>query len=120
MRIAFKITPALLFIDSNLANALTGSQYGLIQDSGYLVLWLACSLLSYSIYLALKGGSLGIPWLVFIVGFSIAAGASVIQLLDSLKLVFGVYDLRSLILILKLGAILVLISGLILYRRGLE
>ena len=120
MRQTLKILPVLLIFDFRLANALTNSQYGLIQESGYLILWLACSVLSYSIYSALKGGSLGLPWLVFIVGFSVAAGASVLQLLDQLKMAFSLYDLRPLVLGLRLGSILILILGLVFYRRGLE
>jgi hypothetical protein len=113
--------PVLFIVfDFNIANAMTSGQYALFQETGYLILWLACIALAWSIYAGMKGGSLGLPWLIFVCGFGLAAAASLVQLLDIFKIVFSEYDFRPFILAARLGSALVLLVGLFIYKRGLE
>lgn len=113
---------SFLFIifDFRIANAMTGGQYTAIQESGFLILWAACIAVAWSIYAGMRGGSLGLPWLIFVCGFTLAAVASLVELLDFFKLVFSEYDFRPFILAARLGSALVLLVGLIFYKRGLE
>jgi hypothetical protein len=116
-----KMLPVLIVIlDFQVANALTNDQYVMIQESGYLILWLACIALAASIYSGTKGGSLGLPWMVLLSGFVLAAAASLVQLLDLFKIAFIEYDFRPFVLIARLGSALILLVGLFFYRRGLE
>jgi len=107
-------------VDFRLANAMTSGQYAMLQESGYLILWAGCIALAWSIYSGMKGGSLGLPWLIFLCGFALAAAASLVQLLDLFKLVFKEYDFRPFILAARLGSALILLVGLLVYKRGLE
>jgi hypothetical protein len=68
----------------------------------------------------MRGGSLGLPWLIFVCGFTFAAAASLVELLDLFQLVFSEYDFRPFILAARLGSALLLLVGLIFYKRGLE
>jgi hypothetical protein len=113
---------SILFIvcDFQIANAMTSGQYATIQESGYLILWAGCIILAGSIYSGMKGGSLGLPWLIFLCGFVLAAAASMVQLLDLYKIVFSEYDFRPFILAARLGSALIILVGLLIYKRGLE
>ena len=110
----------IILIDCKIANAMTSAQYTVIQETGYLILWAACIALAWSIYSGMKGGSLGLPWLVFVCGFAFAAVASLVQLLDIFEVAFSQYDFRPFILAAKLGSALLLLAGLFIYKRGLE
>lgn len=99
---------------------MTSGQYAMIQESGYLILWLACVFLAASIYSGTKGGSLGLPWLILLSGFALAAIASVVQLLDLFKIAFNEYDFRPFMLAARLGSVFILLAGLFFYKRGLE
>ena len=115
-----KILPILFIVlDFKIANAMTSGQYALFQETGYLILWMACIALAWSIYTGMKGGSLGLPWLIFVCGFGLAAIASLVQLIDIFELVFSEYDFRPFILVARLGSALILLVGLFIYKRGL-
>ena len=119
--IRLKLLPILIIVfDFRVANALTNGQYAAIQETSYLILWLACIALAASIYSGMKGGSLGLPWLVLLSGFALAAIASLVQLIDLFEIVFSEYDFRPFILAARLGSALILLAGLFFYRRGLE
>ena len=94
--------------------------YGLIQESSYFILSLGCLAIAGFIYKMLKGGSLGTPWLFFIVGFSLAGIYTAVQILDTLKVVVYQYDYRLAMLVMQTGSMLFLLIGLILYKKGLE
>jgi hypothetical protein len=79
-----------------------------------------CLILAFIIFLALRGGSLGVPWLLFLIGFGLAGAGGAIQVFDTLKILVSQYDLRPAILITRAGSLFFLLIGLILYKRGLQ
>jgi hypothetical protein len=114
------VTLVIIIIDCKVASAMTTSGYGLLRESLVLVFALACLILSGSIFASLKGGSLGIPWILFIAAFSVAALGGIIEILDSVGLVFSNYDLRPAVTITHSGSMLLLMIGLICHKRGLR
>ena len=103
-----------------LAGAVSTYTYNLVQESAFFIACLCCLILAISIFVSLKGGSLGTAWIFFIVGFAVAAVGGVIHLLDLFKILLHVYDLRLATLITTCGSMLFLAIGLYFYRRGLE
>jgi hypothetical protein len=103
-----------------LAGAVSTHTYNLVQESIFFIVSLGCLVLAVSILISLKGGSLGTPWIFFVIGFAVAAVGGVIHLLDLFKILLHVYDLRLATLITTCGSMLFLAIGLYFYRRGLE
>ena len=99
---------------------MTSRGYGLASGAIYLGLSLAGIALAFTIYSVLKGGSLGSSWLFFILGFAAAALGSLIELFDLLHILIYQYDLRLVQLAIRTASMLLFLTGLILYRRGLE
>lgn len=110
----------LLFYDYKVALAISSYTYQVIQESVSLFISLACLLLTISIFAALKGGSLSTPWLLFLIGFALAASAGAMHLLDLFKILIHVYDLRLANLLITCGSLISLLLGLWFYRKGLE
>jgi hypothetical protein len=81
---------------------------------------LGCLAFALLIFLSLKGGSLGRPWLFIFIGFLLAAIGSGLHLLDLSKILIYEYDLRLAFLIITCGSMIFLLIGLILVKRGLE
>jgi hypothetical protein len=81
---------------------------------------MGCLILALSIFLSLKGGSLGMPWVFFIMGFAMAFVGGALHLLDLFKILVYEYDLRLATLITSCGSMLFLLVGLYFYRRGLQ
>jgi hypothetical protein len=104
----------------NTANAMTSHSYGLIEQSIYLLLSLVGVALAVTIFSSLKGGSLGNPWFFFILGFTAAGLGSIIELLDLFKFLISQYDLRLILLIFRTGSMLLFLTGLFLYKKGLQ
>jgi hypothetical protein len=117
-----KFAGAVLFVmaDYEIANAMTSQQYQVLQQSLLVILSLSCLVLTVLIYMTLRGGKLGLPWIFFMIGFGAAALGGAIQLLDALKLVISQYDLRMALLIIYSGSMLSILVGLFFYKRGLQ
>lgn len=111
-----------LFVLSNfgIANAVSSYTYNLTQDSVYLLAALACLIWALRIFLSLRGGSLQTPWIFFSAGFATAAVGGIIQLLDLLQIAIHQYDLRPAMLATTCGSLILLLLGLIIYKRNLE
>lgn len=103
-----------------LAGAVSTRTYDLVQESILFVVSIICLILAISIFFSLKGGSLGTPWIFFIIGFAVAAAGGAIHLLDLFKILIYEYDLRLAALITSSGSMLFLSIGLYFYRRGLQ
>jgi hypothetical protein len=110
----------LVMADYEMANAITSQQYQVLQHSLLVILSLSCLILTALIYLILRGGILGLPWIFFMIGFGAAALGGAIQLLDALKLAISQYDLRMALLIIYSGSMLSILVGLFIYKRGLQ
>lgn len=102
------------------ASAADTITYGLIQESSFFILSLGCIAAAAIIYRTLKGGSLATPWLFFVGGFILAGLYAAVQLLDIMKIVVYQYDCRLVELALHIGSMLLLMTGLILYKKGLQ
>lgn len=94
--------------------------YKLIQESSFFILSLGCIAAAAIIYQTLKGGSLATPWLFFIGGFILGGLDAAVQLLDIMKIAVYQYDCRLVELALHIGSMLLLMTGLILYKKGLK
>jgi hypothetical protein len=110
----------VVLFEYRIANAVTNTGYGLIRESVFLTLALACLVISSMILRSLRGGSLGTPWLFFTSGFIVACLGSAIELFDIGGFLFSQYDLRQAILVTRIGSMLLLLLGLVFYKRGLE
>jgi len=113
---------ALLFVISGYKSAWAFStfSYNVVQESIFTVIAIACLLLAFGIYSSLKGGSLGVPWLFFVIGFAVAAIGGIMHLMDLFKILISQYDLRLATLLTTCGSMIFLLLGLYFYRRGLE
>ena len=102
------------------AAAVSTYTYNLTRESIFLVLSAGCFILALSIFSVLKGGSLGASWIFLVIGFALAAVRGLIGVLDLLKIVINLFDLRLASLLITCGSALSLFLGLFLYRRGLD
>lgn len=119
-RLTVYLTISFVLWHYRLAGAVSTHTYNLVQESVFFIASLCCLILAVSILISLKGGSLGAAWIFFVIGFAVAAVGGVIHLLDLLKILLHVYDLRLATLITTCGSMLFLAIGLYFYRRGLE
>ncbi len=119
-RLAIYLTIGFVLSDYRLAGAISTHTYNLVQNSILFIASMGCLVLALSIFVTLKGGSLGIPWVFFIIGFAMAAVSGAIHLLDFFKILVYEYDLRLATLITSCGSMLFLFIGLHFYRRGLQ
>jgi len=110
----------LVLAQYGIAGAMTTYTYQVIRESVTSVVLLICLILALSIYKVLKGGSLGTPWLFFLIGFAVALVGGIIKLMDIFKIVIHVYDLRLADLLTTIISIIFLGLGLYYYRKGLE
>ena len=113
-------TAGLVLSGYGIANASKTANYALVGDSLIFVFSAACLVLALLIFLSLRGGSLGIPWLFFFIGFALAGAGGAMQVLDMLKIAVNQYDLRPSLLITRAGSMLFFLVGLFLYKRGLQ
>lgn len=119
-RLAVCLTVGFVLSHSRLAGAVSTQTYNLVQESIFFIVSMGCLVLALSIFISLKGGSLGTPWIFLIIGFAMAAAGGVIHLLDLFKILVYEYDLRPATLITSCGSMLFLFIGLYFYRRGLQ
>ena len=119
-RITACFTLVLVLVNYNFCWAISSQTYGMVQESLFFVTSIGCLIFALVIFLSLKGGSLGTPWLFICVGFLFAAAGGAIQLLDLFKIVIHIYDLRPALLITNVGSMIFFLIGLILYKRALE
>ena len=113
-------TPLFVISYFGMANAVSSYTYQVAQESIYLLVSLACLLWALRIFLALRGGSLQTPWLFFSAAFAVAAIGGIIHLLDMFQIAIYQYDLRPATLVTACGSAILLLLGLIIYKRGLE
>lgn len=119
-RLTASITAALVMINYDFCWAISSQTYKMVQGSLFFATSIGCLILALIIFLSLKGGSLGTPWLFICAGFLLAAAGGAIQLLDLFKIVIYIYDLRPALLITGIGSMILFLIGLILYKRALE
>lgn len=119
-RLAVFLTVGFVLSYSRLAGAASTHTYNLVQESILSIVSIGCLFLALSIFISLKGGSLGTPWIFFMIGFAMAAAGGVIHLLDLFKILVYEYDLRPATLITSCGSMLFLFIGLYLYRKRLQ
>ena len=103
-----------------LAGAVSTHTYDLVQESIFFIASMGCLVLALGIFISLKGGSLGTPWIFLIIGFAFAAVGGAIHLLDLFNVLVHEYDLRLATLITSSGSMLFLFTGLYFYRKGLQ
>jgi hypothetical protein len=121
MKIAsLPISVGLVFAIYGNANAMTGSNYNLLQESFTLVLSLASLILALLICKGLSGGALAMPWVLMAAGFALACLAGLMNLLDLKSILFSQYDLRLAILVTRTGAMILILAGLIFYKKRLQ
>ena len=113
------ITLFFILVNYSFANAITTSGYNTLQESTSLVLSLASLVLAIMIFQSLRGGALGQPWILIAAAFALAGAASAIRLFDLHPILFTEYDFRAAILVARLGAMLLMLAGLIFYKKGL-
>ncbi len=119
-RLAIYFTIGFVLSNYRLAGAISTHSYNLMQESIFFIVSMGCLVLALSIFVSLRGGSLGFPWVFFIIGFAIAATGGAIQLLDLFKIMVHEYDLRPATLITSCGSMFFLFIGLYFYRRALQ
>ncbi len=113
-------TAFFVLINYNLSWAISTYAYNLVQESLFLLFTSGCLVIALLIYLSLKGGSLGNPWIFIVAGFAFAAVGGIINLLDVIGIFVHEYDLRPANLITACGSMLLLLLGLLLYKRNLD
>jgi hypothetical protein len=119
-RFIFIISIGLALTDYRIANAISSAGYGLIEESLSLTLSLASLVLAILIFQGLRGGDLGRPWLLISAGFALASAASLISLVDLQSFIVNKYDLRLALLVTRIGALLLVLLGLIFYKKELQ
>ncbi len=119
-RIVPYLTFAFALCNCQSAFAGRGVTYGLIRESSLIILSLTCLAVTWLIFRTLQGGSLGTPWLFFVGGFALVGIEAVIQLFDVMKIVVYEYDLGLVSLLLSAGSMILMMTGLILYKKGLQ
>ncbi|OGC90264.1 MAG: hypothetical protein A2W25_05815 [candidate division Zixibacteria bacterium RBG_16_53_22] len=116
----FFLTLTVIAADSGVACAMDQTQYAILQESLFMFFSVVCLLLAAIIFSALKGGSLGTPWLFILAGIAVAAVGGAIRLLELFEIVLNQYDLRLAMLVTRVGSVLLFMVGLYLYRKGLR
>lgn len=111
---------SFVLLNYNISWAISTQTYNIIQETLYFATSLGCLALAMIIFLSLKGGSLGKPWLFIFIGFLFAASGGAIHLLDLFKVLIYEYDLRLATLITSCGSMLFFLIGLLFYKKGLE
>ena len=119
-RLTACLTLILVLSNYSFSWAISTRTYHIVQESLYFVTALGCLVFSLFIFISLRGGSLGTPWLFIFTGFALAVVGGVIHLLDLFKIVIHIYDLRLALLLIECGSMIFFLVGLILYKRGLE
>lgn len=119
-RLTACLTLILVLSNYSFCWAISSQTYNIAQESLYFVTSVGCLIFALIIFVSLKGGSLGKPWLFIFMGFSLAAISGAIHLLDLFKILIHIYDLRLAFLIINCGSMILFLVGLILYKRGLE
>lgn len=119
-RLTVCLTIGFVFSHHPLAGAVSTHTYDLVQESIFFIASMGCLLLALGIFISLRGGSLGTPWIFFVLGFAFAAAGGAVHLLDLFKILVHQYDLRLATLITSCGSMLCLFIGLYFYRRGLQ
>jgi hypothetical protein len=119
MRVFFLAMTLIVFSNVS-ANAMSATDYTVLRESLFVIFSAGSIAVAAMIFFSLKGGSLGIPWLFFIAGFVAAGVSGVIQLLDTLHVILHMYDLRIPLLFTRAGSMLFFLTGLVLYKRGLQ
>ena len=77
----------------------------------------ACLYISYSIYATMRGGKLGLPWLMMLLSFSVVLLRTILGFLTVLEVAF----FKALAFaILDLAFFILLMVGLLLYKENLE
>jgi hypothetical protein len=110
----------LVFINFGIADAMTSNGYGLMQESFSLVLSIVSLILAIAIFKGLGGGALARPWILFAIGFALGGAASLIALVDLKAILFNQYDLRPILIAIRIGAMLFILLGLIFYKKRLQ
>ncbi len=113
-------TAMFLLAHFGVAGAVSTHSYQVVQESIYLAASLACFLWAFRIFLALRGGSLQNPWIFFSAAFAVAAIGGLVHLLDLFQIAIHQYDLRPATLATTCGTVILLLLGLIIYKRDLE
>ncbi len=119
-RLTVYLTIGFVLLHYRLAGAVSTHTYNLVQESIFFIASMGCLLLALSIFVSLRGGSLGTPWIFFVMGFAFAAVGGAIHLLDLFKILVHEYDLRLATLITSCGSMLFMLTGLYFYKRGLQ
>jgi hypothetical protein len=119
-RLTAYLTSFLVLVNYDFCWAISSRTYSLTQESLYFATSVGCLIFALVIFLSLKGGSLGTPWLFICAGFLLAAVGGAIHLLDLLKILIYVYDLRPALLITNSGSMIFFLIGLIFYKRALD
>ena len=119
-RVTAYLTLGLLLTNYKLGWSISTHTYGVIEESLFFATSALCLFFALMIFLSLKGGSLGRPWLFIFIGFLMAVAGSGLHLLDLFRILIYQYDFRLAFLILSCGSMVFLLIGLILIRRGLE
>ena len=119
-RLTACLTLCLVLLNYDFCWAISSRTYGLVQESLYFATSVGCLVFALIIFLSLKGGSLGTPWLFICAGFLMAAVSGAIHLLDLFKILIYIYDLRPALLITNSGSMIFFLIGLIFYKRALE
>ncbi len=119
-----KLTVSLILgfvlLNYNISWAISTHTYEIVQETLYFATSTGCLAFALIIFLSLKGGSLGKPWLFIFIGFLFAASGGVIHLLDIFKVLIYEYDLRLATLVTSCGSMVFFLIGLLFYKKGLE
>ena len=114
------LTIVLTIFCHGIAFAGNGANFRIVEESSYLILSVACLMAAFLIFRILQGGSLGTPWLFFTIGFILAGAGALTQLFDLLKIFIYEYDLRPAMLVMRASSMLFILTGLVLYKKGLQ
>lgn len=109
-----------LFFGCEIASAMSTKSYDMIENSIYSIFAIGCFFVAFLIFVSLRGGSLGKPWLIIMLGFILAAAGGVIQVLDIFEIMVNEYDMRLALLIVNSCSMFFLFLGLFFYKKGLE
>jgi hypothetical protein len=109
-----------LLFGYNVASAMSTKSYNIIENTLYSIFALGCFFIAFLIFFSLRGGSLGKPWLLIMLGFILATVGGAIQVLDLFKIMIHEYDLRLALLVINSCSIFFLFVGLFLYKKGLD
>lgn len=118
-RLSLLFAVGLLLADYKSACAMTNGEYGLLQEMLSLAVVAICLILAIAILQSLRGGALSRPWAFFITAFILMGVASLLRLCDLKSILFNEYDLRPVLLVTRSAAMLIMLVGLIFYKKEL-